>query len=487
MPSAATGGGTGAGSASATSGSGGMTAGTEAGGSGSAGVGGGDEVPRVVVDFTVIEPLPVHAARTRFGGKTHTELVALSPDGKRALARSTFFYPDGEDPLGQTEQLMLVQRGSPTVELGTLGGGEASALYNVHSYAEDVSLVAGSVQGWETSGRAFWWEESEGLNELELPLEPSSVLVWMNQDRVAIVSASIGDGPARLLRFKDGAWEQDLPALPGFESMSVYYVSPDGSVVMGPARAGAGCQEDCERTFVWRAGEGTSALQPPAGASDCGVSGRPALGGRRVLAGCQPDAATGTKQILAEDLGWIEVGEGPKSKGVHYLSRDAKSAYGVTVGGTPEYSLWRWNAERGTELLKIPGEGGYVNELSAVIAATADGETVLVETRPPNPRALLWSPSGVTVLQHPDGTEQGGAVGMSADGRIISGYSATGGPVLWLDGKSYWLEELFEVAGFDLTNIQLGSPWVLGDGRNLHGAGSVNGQPRAWFARIELD
>jgi uncharacterized membrane protein len=455
-----------------------------AGAEASAGQGGAST--RLDVELHIIEPLAKHLQRAKQqGGAAQTEVLAVSRDGTRVLARSTYVDTSGNAAdTGRFEEAGIWTAETGTVSLGALGDADAEGQVSPYWYTEDLSRVVGVERRSGPVDRAFSWRTGEALQELAVPGEHDALGLALSRDgKVVAVSANDTPGTNRLFRF-DGAARTEIPALPGFSSIYSTYLSSDGASIIGSGRAPESCQDDCWRDFVWQAGKGTTQLETPSGAKDCGLTGLTPVGGARLVARCDVEPVSQEGLVLAEGLGWIKIG-GIPGGWPHYLSNDAKAAFGTGYDlATSTDVMWRWTSGKGTELLQLPNQG-KVNELNAVIAATADGKTVLVETRTPV-RAVLWTPDAVQVLPLPDGATNCGAQSMSDDARIITGYASgiAGDGVLWIDGEPLVLDEVFQAAGVDLTGIQLHRPSVSHDGHSMSGSAFVDGAQRGWLARL---
>ncbi len=314
--------------------------------------------------------------------------------------------------------------------LGVLPGGAGSQGGPVSALGFSAVGISFAPDG----DRSFRWTRGRGLEDIGLM--PGGSATWASDisgnGDVVVGLAFMNGAPIRAFRWSRGRGMEDLGTLPGaIYGAEAYGVSFDGSAV-----SGTGNVADTFHAFRW------------------------------------------ARYTGMQDLGTLPGGT--------YTFGTNISASGEVVtglGGTADSEhafLWRRGVMRDLGTL-IPGD------FSGATAVSADGSVV---TGYSGSNAVIWTNGVVQDLGVLAGGSYSVAYSVSGDGEAVGGMADTAGgasvATLWTASLGLVdLNAYLPTQGVDLSGWRLDvTTGLSADGTTLSGAGTFNGEQRAWVARL---
>jgi uncharacterized membrane protein len=270
---------------------------------------------------------------------------------------------------------------------------------------------------------------------------------------------------------------QSLGILPGGRSSSGRAVSGDGSVIAGHSGIPGGI-----RATRWTSATGFQSLSDAFGStqgwgisSDGATIVGSALGGTPEFTAFRWNAAEG--MVLLPDA--------PNNAGRPVLATDLSDFGSVIVGGantTTGTFGFRWTPDQGTEIL---GSGSFSARSSFANAVSNDGQVIVgqvtLEETGVTWAARWTAENGMTLF----GEGEGVAHAVNANGSLAVGRHGRGAALFHADGSATSIRDLLTNAGIDLTGWDLVSAaGISDDGSVIVGSGTHNGLSEAWIAII---
>jgi probable HAF family extracellular repeat protein len=304
----------------------------------------------------------------------------------------------------------------------------------------------------------------------------------ISADGRIVVGFSVTEVGAEAFRWSAETGMVGLGNLPAGTESRAEATSADGSAVVGRSYD----LEGYEEAFLWTTQTGMIGLGNIPGGNSSSALDVSAEGS--VVVGVANIPLLG-----AEAFGWTS-GAGAQDLG--FYSAEAISADGSVVVGIDNPSTLRpvlWSNTTGLlDLGDLPGGGsnGVANGISA------DGLVVVGDSASASgTEAFRWTAQTgmVSLGDLPGGTFASRGLDASADGSVVVGASADGGaslaPFVWTseDGMQS-LQELLQTLGMDLSGWDLyGATAVSDDGRTIVGTAlNPAGDLEAWLAEIPL-
>jgi uncharacterized membrane protein len=306
------------------------------------------------------------------GGDVRSEVIALSPDGRALLGRSSAQDLDEEGFL-----LRL-----PSFERVPLTGPDGQRTNSQpQAFTDDLRAIFGKVSSSRGPFEAGRWTEAEGwvgLGDLAGGDFISQVLDVSGDGRVAVGWGASGDG-LLAVRWVDGKpealGEGDLPGGPRHAAAAL--ISRDGQTI-----AGTGTSERGPEGFTWSADTGFSALGDlPGGEFSSEPFGMSPDGG--VIVGETASERGIEAASWTRASGWQALGDLPG--GEFHSIAFALSADGSVIGGFGHTEAGQqafvWDKEHGMRALvdvlreaKVPGLDGW--SFTEVTGVSADGNVL---------------------------------------------------------------------------------------------------------------
>jgi probable HAF family extracellular repeat protein len=275
----------------------------------------------------------------------------------------------------------------------------------------------------------------------------------------------------------------DLPG--GTISSGANAVSRDGSVVVGVARSAAGSEG-----FRWTPTGGIVGLGDFAGgkyestAADVSADGKTIVGTANSANG--PEAYRWTESTGMVGLGDLQNSGNVRSQ-ANAISPNGNRITGHSRVPNSPYpnaqEAFRWNAATGMSSMSTTeasiGVGVGVSDNGVVVGQGAVDDKL---------EAVRWTPeTGVVALGETFG---GGATGVSADGRIVVGFTHGGSlSFIWRESVGLMsLRDVFSEFGLDTSDwSRLSVTDISADGTTLVGGGRRNdGTLEAWVAILPI-
>ncbi|MBX3376387.1 MAG: hypothetical protein KF678_05225 [Phycisphaeraceae bacterium] len=305
-----------------------------------------------------------------------------------------------------------------------------------HTISADGRSVAGEM-GTSGAARAFVWSRADGLTDLGLlPGAATSSAVCISGDGAVVV----GNSGGRAFRWTAATGMQDLGTLPGGTTSAAYGVSGDGAIVVGWSATPSG-----SRAFRWTASTGMVNL------------------------GALPNATFSAAMGISYDGLTIVGCSDPDGIGPHAIR---------WITGQPMQNLGPMPVTGGyTQAFGVSHDGSWVVGQGTVMGGT---------------RTFRWSnPTGLINLGALPTADNAGARSVSADGRVLVGYSDSFNSLR----ATIWTPETILI---DLRRylMDFGAPlstWTLlsandvsADGKTIVGVGVCPSGQRAWIARLPI-
>ena len=358
--------------------------------------------------------------------------------------------------------------------LAPLAGAQTPTFTVLGGTASDASTACGIVVVGGTGSTVFRWTPADGLVGIGGPGWNSAGNVDISRDGTSITATTTGgDGITRASVWAGGTSWTQLPGLGGVSGTSEsssYANNGDGSMVVGLAWINAGSAH----AFTWTQATGTVDLgttvpNRSTRANDVSADGM-------VVVGWQ-DLADGTRQGARWVNGVQSLFTYTDPNQVTFPCGEAQTvnADGSLVAGNNIFGggneAWFWSAATGQTAL-LPNLPGQPLSNRAIPAGMVDDGSWIVGANGGSPftrRAILWI-NGVendlltylTNLGTPGlagYTSLGSCTGISADGRVITGFGA--GAAFGMPAGG-WVVVLPEP-----VPSTAGTPFCFGDGSGL--------------------
>jgi probable HAF family extracellular repeat protein len=319
------------------------------------------------------------------------------------------------------------------------------------------------------------WTRTGGMQPLPTPPgKQDGFATAVNSDGSVIVGSANANGQgSEAFEWTDDFGYEYLgrlgPDSTPFQSSGAFGVSADGSVVVGTSRLPSGPLQPPgeDRAFRWTPASGMQSLGVlPTGtysrAYGVSADGSVVVGASTINGGNGSEAFRWTAATGMQGLG--DLAGGIVASGAYAISRDGSTIVGSGFDGVEGRAV-RWTQQTGMVALgQLPGGTGW----SQALAVSGDGSVIVGTASDPldefgragtDRAAFIWDAQhGMRKLQTVleteygldlSGWDLGSAVGISADGRVITGKNVGGN-----HGITSWVAVLGTPLGQPRAQVQ---------------------------------